>query len=70
MFSLGVPEITLIAVIGLVVFGPGKLPEVGNPLVEALENCAMQSMNKSRIKSCRIYNNSYYGNNSKAATEK
>ncbi len=29
MFGLGVPEITLIAVIGLVVFGPGKLPEVG-----------------------------------------
>lgn len=32
MFGLGMPEIALIAVIGLVVFGPGKLPEVGKSL--------------------------------------
>ena len=29
MFGIGVPELLLILVIGLVVFGPGKLPEVG-----------------------------------------
>lgn len=29
MMGLGIPEIFLILVIALVVFGPGKLPEIG-----------------------------------------
>ena len=29
MFGLGVPELVLILVIGLVAVGPGKLPEIG-----------------------------------------
>ena len=32
MFSFSMPELILILVIALVVFGPGKLPEVGKAL--------------------------------------
>ena len=32
MLGLGFPELALILVIGLVVFGPGKLPSVGGAL--------------------------------------
>ena len=36
MFGIGVPELILILIIGLVVFGPGKLPEVGKALGRSL----------------------------------
>ena len=32
MFGIGVPELSLILVVGLIVFGPGKLPEMGRSL--------------------------------------
>ena len=32
MFGIGVPELILIFVVGLIVFGPGKLPEMGRSL--------------------------------------
>ncbi|MDD4601120.1 Sec-independent protein translocase protein TatA [bioreactor metagenome] len=37
MFSFSMPELGLILVIALVVFGPGKLPEVGKALGKGLE---------------------------------
>lgn len=37
MFNLSMPEIGLILVIALVVFGPGKLPELGKALGRGIQ---------------------------------
>ncbi len=37
MFGLGVPELLIILVIGLIVFGAGKLPEVGRAVGQSLQ---------------------------------
>ncbi len=36
MFSFSMPELILILVIALIVFGPGKLPEVGKAIGRGL----------------------------------
>lgn len=36
MFGIGVPELLLILVLALIVFGPGKLPDVGKAIGKAL----------------------------------
>lgn len=36
MFGLGVPELALIMGIALIIFGPGKLPEVGRALGKSI----------------------------------
>nr|WP_092069876.1 twin-arginine translocase TatA/TatE family subunit [Dendrosporobacter quercicolus] len=37
MFNIGMPELILILIIALVVFGPAKLPEIGKALGRSLQ---------------------------------
>ncbi|MCX7816218.1 MAG: twin-arginine translocase TatA/TatE family subunit [Syntrophales bacterium] len=38
MFGIGVPELLVILVIVLIIFGPGKLPEIGSALGRGIKN--------------------------------
>ncbi len=38
MFGIGAPELVVILIIALVVFGPGKLPEIGSALGKGIRD--------------------------------
>jgi sec-independent protein translocase protein TatA len=38
MFGIGFPELVVILVVALLVFGPGKLPEIGSALGQGLRD--------------------------------
>ena len=38
MFGVGVPELLIIMVVALVLFGPGKLPEIGGALGKGIRD--------------------------------
>lgn len=38
MFGLGVPELVIILVVALVIFGPGRLPEIGGALGKGIRD--------------------------------
>lgn len=41
--SIGVPELILILVVALIIFGPGKLPEVGKSLGKSIREFRLSS---------------------------
>ena len=49
MFGFGMPEIVIILVIVLVVFGAGKLPEVGSAFGKSIRNFKRASEGKDEI---------------------
>ena len=38
MFGIGLPELIVIMVVALLVFGPGKLPEIGSALGKGIRD--------------------------------
>lgn len=49
MFGLGIPELLIILVLVLVVFGVGKLPEIGGGLGKAIKNFKRASSGEDEI---------------------
>jgi sec-independent protein translocase protein TatA len=50
MFGIGMPEFLVIMVIALIIFGPGKLPEIGNSIGKAIRGFK-KAMNEPEKKS-------------------
>ncbi len=46
MFSFSMPELILVLVIALVVFGPGKLPDVGRAIGKSLQEFRKATTNE------------------------
>ena len=49
MFGIGMPELIIILIIILIIFGAGKLPEIGNALGKSIRNFKKASEGKDEI---------------------
>ena len=47
MFGIGAPELIVVLVVALLVFGPGKLPEIGGALGKGIKDFKKALENKS-----------------------
>ncbi len=63
MPSLGFPELIIILVIALIVFGPGKLPSVGASIGKALNE--FKKASRELTKDDEVINESKEDNNTK-----
>ncbi len=46
MFGIGAPELIIILVVALVIFGPGRLPEIGGALGKGIKDFRKAIENK------------------------
>ena len=51
MFGLGMPELVVILVIVLIIFGAGKLPEIGSGIGRGIKNFKSATKEKEQIPS-------------------
>ena len=49
MFGLGVPELVIILVIVVLLFGAGKLPQIGSGLGEGIRNFRKSMKDKNEV---------------------